>query len=244
MKTLPRLLLVSFAASAAVLSAKTTPLRIEQTVEPRFPPSLMLTNISEGEARVVVNIDANGKLVDWLVTGYTDKAFADEAVSVLKAWRYEAPVDNDRPTGVRTELRFNFEARGRVVSLMAIETTELLMRQMGIGPAFVANVCRPHELDRPLAAVTTISPRYPTPSATPSGERNSVVVDFYVDEHGQPRMPVVINSTQELFAAAAVDALTRWRFNTPTRAGRPVSVRVRQEFVFPADPGAQSRGKT
>lgn len=48
-------------------------------------------------------------------------------------------------------------------------------------------------------------------------------------------MPVVVSSPHEGLAQAAVDALTRWRFNAPTRSGKPVSVRVRQEFIFPAN---------
>lgn len=234
MKTLPRLLVISFAVFTSVLAAGTTPLRIEQTLEPRFPASLELSHVTDGEARVVIHIDADGKLVDWLVTGYTDKLFAEEAVTVLKAWHYVAPTEDGESIGVRTELRFQFEAHGRVVSLTAIETPEILMRQMGIGPTFIARLCSPHELDRPLAPVSAASPLYPAPTtATPASSPHSVVVDFYVDEHGQPRMPVVINSAQEHYASAAVDALSRWRFATPTRAGRPVAVRVRQEFIFP-----------
>jgi TonB family protein len=234
MKTLPRSLMVSFAVFTSILAARTTPLRIEQTIEPRFPAALELTHITDGEARVVVHIDADGKLVDWLVSGYTDKSFAQEAVSVIKAWRYVAPTEDGESVGVRTELRFQFEARGRLVSLTAIETPEILMRQMGIGPTLITSICRPHELDRPLAAINSASPLYPAPSArTGTGRPHSVVVDFYVDEQGQPRMPVVINSAQEHYASAAVDALSRWRFAAPTRAGRPVAVRVRQQFIFP-----------
>jgi outer membrane biosynthesis protein TonB len=234
MKTLPHLLVFSFAVLAPVLSARTTPLLIEQTIEARFPPALALSNITNGEARVVVSIDPDGKLVDYLVTGYTGKCFADEAVTVIKAWHYTAPSENGRPIGVRTELRFNFESRGRVLSLTAIETSDVMLKQMGVGPAYIANVCRPHELDRPLAPVDAASPLYPASSrgATVT-QPQSVVVDFYIDEQGQPRMPVVVNTAQEHYASAAVDALTRWKFATPTRAGRPVAVRVRQEFIFP-----------
>lgn len=233
MNTPPRLLLVILAVLPALLFATTTPLRIEQTIEPRFPTALLLSPITEGEARVVVNIDASGKLVDWLVTGYTDKAFADEAVTVLKAWRYEAPVENGEPIGVRTELRFQFESRGQVVSLTAIETPNIILKQMGLGPTFVRSLCGPHELDQPLTPLDTTAPLYPPPSAR-ADTKQSVVVDFYVDEKGHPRMPVVVNGAQAHYANAAVDALTRWRFNEPKRDGRPVTVRVRQEFVFPS----------
>jgi TonB family protein len=232
MKTLVRFLVFSFAVSASLPGAPATPLRIEQTVEPRFPHALSLSTITEGEARVVVNIDADGKLVDCLVTGYTDKSFADEAVNVLKQWRYVAPTENGQPFGIRTELRFEFEAKGRVVSLTAIETPEILLKQMGIGPRFIAAVYGLQDLDKPVAPINPTSPLYP---AQPDAEtqRHSVVVDFFVDESGQPRMPVVVNSSHDHFSHAAVDALNSWRFTAPTRGGRPVSVRVRQEFIFP-----------
>lgn len=233
MKPRPCFSVVFFAALAAALAAQVTPLRIEQTVEARFPHALSLTHLTSGEARVLVSIDADGKLVDWLVTGYTHQAFADEAVSVLRQWRYVAPTERGEPFGIRTELRFNFEATGRVVSLMAIDTPEVLVRQMGIGPRLVTRVCNLPELDRPIAPVNPVTPSYPRSTGTAPAAR-SVLVDFYVDETGQPRMPVVVSSAHEVLAQAAVGALNRWRFTTPTRAGKPVSVRVRQEFIFPA----------
>lgn len=232
MKTYPCFLALACAVLASGLAAQTTHLRIEQTVEPQFPHALSLTHITTGEARVVINVDAGGKLVDWLVTGYTHKAFADEAVSVLKQWRYVAPTERGAPIGVRTELRFEFEATGRVVSLMAIETPEVLLKQMGIRPRLITHVCNLQELDRPIAPVNPVTPAYPRSPGAATASR-SVLVDFYVDETGQPRMPVVVSSAHEVLAQAAVGALNRWRFNAPTRAGRPVSVRVRQEFIFP-----------
>lgn len=234
MKHRPCFSVVFSAALAATLAAQTTPLRIEQTVEPQFPHSLSLTHLTSGEARVVVNIDADGRLVDWLVTGYTHKAFADEAVSVLKQWRYVAATERGEPTGIRTELRFEFEATGRVVSLMAIETPELLLKQMGIEPRLITNVCELQELDRPIAPVNPVTPSYPRAPGAAAAAR-SVLVDFYVDETGRPRMPVVVSSAHELLAQAAIGALNRWRFSAPTRAGKPVAVRVRQEFIFPAN---------
>lgn len=231
MKTALRFFVVSSAALASLLGAQTTPLRIEQTVEAQFPHALSLSPITEGEARVIINVDADGKLADWLVTGYTDKAFADEAVTVLKAWRYTPAMDRGQPIGVRMELKFQFEAKGRVISLMAIETPEVLHKMMGLGQAFVTTVSNLSDLDRPLAAVNPESPRYPAGVAATASR--SVLVDFYVDEKGQPRMPVVINSSHENFSLAAVDALSRWRFTAPTRDGKPVAVRVRQEFIFP-----------
>jgi len=45
-------------------------------------------------------------------------------------------------------------------------------------------------------------------------------------------MPVVLKSTHDTFAQAAVVALSKWRFATPTAAGARCR-RVQQQFVFP-----------
>ena len=43
-----------------------------------------------------------------------------------------------------------------------------------------------------------------------------------------------LSNTHGAALAAALGALSQWRFSTPTRAGKPVAVRVRQPFIFPA----------
>lgn len=206
-------------------------MRIEQTVEPQFPAALALSRISSGEARVVINVDDTGNLADLLVTSYTDKAFADEAVSMLKQWRYGAATVEGKPVGVRMELIFDFSTTGRVMSLSAIETIDALFDRMGTR-TMVTAVCQAKELDQPLAAVQLVSPPKPANTAASVGARHSVLIDFYVDDQGQSRMPVVLNSPAVAYSQAAVDALTQWRFTAPTRGGKPVAVRARQEFVF------------
>lgn len=61
------------------------------------------------------------------------------------------------------------------------------------------------------------------------------MVDFYVDENGQIRMPVVTESTDNTYAQATIGALNQWRFSAPTKQGKPIAVRVQQKFIFPAD---------
>ena len=234
MKTRIRPLVICFAALAGALAAQTSSVRIEQTVEPQFPAALAFTSINHGEVNVIICVDADGHLADLLVSGYTDRAFADEAVDALKHWRYTPAYDHGRPIGVRMELRFDFSATGRVVSLLAIDTLKNLYDQTMGGPLMVNRVCPPHELDHPVVPVAPVSPGNPGKLAGAASGPRSVVVDFYVDENGQPRMPVAVKYPHEALAVAAVDALSRWRFTTPTRAGKPVAVRVQQEFIFPA----------
>jgi TonB family protein len=96
----------------------------------------------------------------------------------------------------------------------------------------VSNVCQAEELDQPLAAVQAETKLNPASASAPAGSAGFVVIDFYVDEQGQPRMPVVLNSPPAALAAAAVGVLQQCRFNAPTRGGKPVLVRAQQKFVF------------
>jgi len=217
--------------SGVAFAADFTPLRIEQTIEPRFPNSLSFSTVIRGEARVVINVDAEGTLIDVLVASYSDKAFADEAVSSLKQWRYVAARAHGEPVGVRMELKFEFSSVGRVISLTPIETTDAMFRSLKEREMH-HNVCLPQELDHPVQYLVAKAPQHPGNAIGQPPQPRSVIVDFYVDQSGHPRMPVVTNGPYTALAQAAVDALSQWRFVTPTRDGKPVAVRTRQEFIF------------
>jgi TonB family protein len=222
------------AIGSAVSSAKNTPVRIEQTVEGQFPASLMLTTITSGEARVMINIDSDGKLADLMVISYSHPAFAEEAVSLLKHWRYSPAAIDGNPVGVRLELKIDFVASGRVISLTALEAVNSFTQRM-LPTAMSKKVCTPGELDHPIEVLQAVNPSHPGKAGHASQSSGSTLVDFYVDERGQMRMPVVMESTNETYAQAAVSALNQWKFSSPTKQGKPVAVRVQQKFVFPAD---------
>ena len=60
-------------------------------------------------------------------------------------------------------------------------------------------------------------------------------MDFLIDEEGRVRLPAVSRATNEAneeLAAAAVTAVTQWRFEPPTAKGKPVLVRAQQDFAF------------
>lgn len=204
-------------------------LRVIRTSEPVFPASLALSPISAGEARIVINVDADGKLADWMVVSFTHQVFADTAVEALRSWDYEPARVNGQPVGVRVEVDFAFEARGKVVTITPIDIMEAYFDHLS---PVQRQICRARDIDAPLQAVRTVSPGYNRAEVNPHSGGNAVLVDFYVDEEGRPRMPVVLESGNEHLASAAVGALSEWRFAPPTRNGRPVAVRAQQRFVF------------
>jgi TonB family protein len=226
--------LAVLAIGRTVTAAGITPVRIVQTVEPQFPAALAFSPLTSGEARVIILVEADGRLADLLVSGYTDKAFADEAVRALRRWTFGPARKEGEPIGVRLELRFDFSTTGRVVSLTPVDIPEVLIRSF-VPPTLVTRVCQARELDHPLATLETVDPSHPGGTPPAPGQTGSTLIDFYVDEQGQARMPVVLKTTHETYAQAAVGALNQWRFAAPTRGGRPVAVRVRQQFVFAGD---------
>jgi TonB family protein len=225
------LLATAVAAVLPVLLAATvTPPRIIQTIEPRFPDSLALSPVFRGTADVIMNIDADGRVADLLVTRYTRIEFAREAEQCLRAWRYEPARRDGEPTGARFLLKFDFATRGKVATLTVFETLD---RRFALShpDAGTEVLCSIRDLDGPPMPVSTVEPRHP--GQLPGAQRDAtVMVDYLIDETGRPRMPVVLEATRDGFAIEAVDALSQWRFAPPTRDGRPVAVQVRQQFVF------------
>jgi len=206
------------------------PIRIIRTTEPNFPLAFSTMTTARGEASVLISVDAGGKLADWLVVSYTQKPFADEAVRAIKAWQYEPARRDGQAIAVRTILTFDFEADGKVMSVIPTEFFDIFVRSW-LGERLISQICRPQDLDQPLQTVKTLQPRYAPPPDAPANARARALLDFYVDETGRARMPVVVQASDALFAAAAVDALDQWRFATPTRGRAPVAVHVQQEFV-------------
>lgn len=230
---IPICYLAVLALSAAVSSAKnSTPVKIEQTVDAQFPPSLSFTTITSGEARVMINVDSDGNLADVLVTGYTDPAFASEAISLVKHWRYKPATLDGQAVGVRLELKLNFVATGRVISLTALDATNAFA-QRSFPRKFSTRVCAMKELDRPIAMLEVVSPLHPGHWENAAEKEGSTLIDFYVDESGLIRMPVVMETTNQNYAKAAVSALSQWRFTAPMKQGKPIAVRVQQKFIFP-----------
>jgi TonB family protein len=216
--------------------------KVIQTVEMRFPPSLLLDGITEGQVRAVLEVDAEGALTDFLITGFTHPELAAELQRALSSFEFQAARQRGEPIGCRFETVFTFEARGAVISQSALGMARAQFRGTQAEP-MVERLARMTELDEPLTVIHQVAPSHPGRKVSRSVASGTAQIDFYIDGHGRPRMPVVLRSSGDKFALAAIEALLQWRFAPPTREGRPVAVRVVQEFVFPATSPPQPRPK-
>ncbi len=206
-----------------------TPGKIVRTKPIDYPLALMRSGISHGEARILVNIDADGRLIESMILGYTHKPFATSALEALNIWKFEPARLNGEPVGTVADITFRFEVDGI-----------LLVERIGVPQFTPADTFgrdyayRPHGL-RSLDAIPTplhvTQPVYPK-EWIDQGLRGTVTVDFYIDETGAVRMPSVSTAQNPLLAAAAANAVREWKFSPPLHKGRPVLAHCQQLFKF------------
>lgn len=219
------------ASSLDLSAALTTRLKITQSVEARFPPSLLLIPVTSGDVVVMITVDETGRLTDALPLRYTHEALATEAMRILPLWHYQPATLDGQPVPVRTEVQLSFQAAGTVVSMDGNATLQSLM-SFANQPNYVRKVLGAGELDRVPTPVHTVSPVHPGNLSEGTTREQTAVIDFIIDERGTPRMPMLVSAPAPEFGNRAATALTQWKFSPPTRNGRPTAVRVQQAFVF------------
>ena len=206
-------------------------LRVTRMVEPVFPAGLTARGILRGEVTVVFSVDPEGRLDDWLVLADTHEALARETVRALNQWQFEPVLIGGTPVWSRARLRVTFEASGAVVTKTVMDSFDMLTGDRLKYPATVRVFGSLRELDRPPALKRDGAPLYPAELAGASAG-GSALVEFFIDEKGRVRMPVIESADHGLIGIAAVDAVLKWEFEPPVRNGKPAVVRVKQRFDF------------
>lgn len=207
------------------------PIQIIRTSELVFPHRLIQESIDQGEANIVVMISDEGKLLDWLVVGFSHPLFAKEVLDGLLKWKFIPAYLQGKPITTRTELKFFFK-NSAIIRVLTNDTgripRHMLDQRKGGSWAFI---CRPEELDAPLDAKVEISPMPPDQLGATAHE-GKVIVDFLVDREGKVRMPLIISADDEAFANSVLLAISDWRYEVPRRVGQPMITRVRRQFTF------------
>lgn len=220
----------AFAQQPVAPAAADASLEIVQTEPVRFPFALEQLGLLQGEAWLALSVDAEGRLQDVLVTGYTRREFADEAAEALRRWHYKPAKVHGETVPVVREIHFTFTRTGVVVD--NISGLDMLAREVDRfnrnQPAYRARTLK--ELDHIPVPITVVQPSYPETVA--EGKTVAVTVEFYIDETGAVRLPAVLERTSSELAYRALEAVRAWKFEPPVRNGKPVLVLTRQEFHF------------
>lgn len=216
--------------TVAAAQSSWEPIGIQVTVEPQIPARFVMEGLRDGRVTIAVDVDAEGKLEDWIVLEASHYELVAPCAAVVREWRFTpARLDGAR-VPARTRFTLLISQTGAVISRTGVEMINDYMESVAGRPPDY-RISRADELDRPLVALTRVSPRYASDAAR-QGVGGRVNVYFFVDEQGNVRLPAVPAETHPYLAGITVRAMRDWKFIPPTRAGRPVAVEVAQAFDF------------
>lgn len=235
-------LLIVFAALHSTRAAEDNPapagaagetaFKIHRTVPINYPVALLREGIAHGEARVLVNVDAQGQIADILILAYTHQPFATAAINAIRQWRYEPATLNGEAVGTVADCSFRFDVDG--ILMVQRNGPPVFQKRDIFGETYAYRPYTLDALDGIPAPVRVIRPAYPQDWAD-QGMSGKVTIDFYIDETGVVRMPSVASTAHPMLAAVATAAVREWRFAPPLRKGRPVLAHCEQVFTFERD---------
>jgi TonB family protein len=226
----PVVLFALAALAVSRLCASIESIKIDPTFVPRIRPTLLMSGITEGKVALVIAVSAEGRLTDWLVLGYTDRLMVDTCLEALKEWTITPARVDGQPVPAQVELTIDVTAEGVVVSRSGPQDPDQIVRRITGNPIKYQTSSAP-QLDRTLVRINTVAPKYALAAAR-QGVHGKVQVHFYIDEQGGVRMPAVDADAHPYLSDIAVAAIREWRFEPPTRHGRPVLIAASQEFDF------------
>jgi hypothetical protein len=212
------------------------PLRFLQSAPPLYPSGLIAAGIREGEAIVAIQVDRTGGLVDCLAVAYSDPKFAERAVGAVRHWTFEPARLRGVAVGTTENIRFTYRVCGTaVVDLnMNVEAHAEVLKNRFDPSSNAFSACTRAELDRTPTPTFIVKPIYAPDSAQSPSPRH-VTVEFYIDKEGRVRMPAVsreMNDANGNLAAAAVVAVSQWKFEPPRSRNMPTLIFARQDFNF------------
>jgi len=195
-------------------------------VQPIYPIMAQDRAILAGLATVAIAWDSNGFPADVVVMRATDPTFGDAARDAAEQWR-RAP----DPAGGREVLMYDLHFVKHGVVISRSDTLGSRLAEQKASDVEPLRVLSARELDAPLRPIAQPMPAFPV-AAKGRWDAATVVVEFFVDENGRVRAPIVRESTAPEFAAAALDALRQWQYETPRKDGQPTVMSERWEFQF------------
>ncbi|HUG12192.1 MAG TPA: energy transducer TonB [Opitutaceae bacterium] len=205
-------------------------LKTETFVPPEMSAAMQVSVVTKGRVRVAVRSDSEGKPVDWIILAYSHRDLATSTTDVLQKWRFAPVAVDGMPISAQTEFDIEFKGPDIVSISPVMDQLEFFMRNMGMErleyrPAILA------EIDRIPLLLNVIHPRYSI-AAREEGMRGTVEIQFYIDEEGTVRLPAIKNADRFDLAESALEAVRQWKFEPPTRNGRPVLITAVQLFDF------------
>lgn len=210
---------------------------IDTIVQPLYPSSLSAAGILDGSMTILVALDNQGTVIDWLPVSTSNDDFIPAVSNVVYKWKFIPAKRGGENVASAVSVTLNFKMDGFIMSMNGFGLTHFFlfgsldMQQHSLVSSF-------SQLDGLPEPVSIVQPALSVkiPEGTRKGE---VVMMFFIDNEGNVRMPELTKCDGDIrLAYAAYDALVQWKFKPPVRNGRTTTVRASQRFIFNEDTDA------
>jgi outer membrane biosynthesis protein TonB len=182
-----------------------------------YPGAATAKSITKGNAMVDVLVGADGKFIDALDVGYSNKAFGNALRDKASTLDYSPAKFRGVPIPARLVLTYQFESHGGVSKNAMDEAVQKFNSDSGVTMAVSED-----KLDAPLEYTDLALPRLPKGYKTKGDEKVRVFVTFFVDEDGKVRVPNVESAASPELVAGAIKAIQLWTFKPGLVKGKPV----------------------
>lgn len=231
---IPRLLalacVLSLSFGNASLSAQTPDeaARVTRRFEPIYPGTAITRGVSEGYAKVYFWIDELGTPSDFLVYSHSGEWFGNALVDALKDWQFEPKIENGGPVGSVYFVEWHFVAN-QVVELNTIQAAgKKFQKDPKFGDVHLLAV-DPSNLDNPAS----LREVYPIYVKKKNLDRVVIEVECFIDPEGNVKLPTLIEDNADDIDNLALDRFKKWKFDPPTKDGKPTLVFMRKQIIVP-----------
>jgi TonB family protein len=191
---------------------------------PVYPFTLAQSGV-EGTATVEFSRDGNGRILDVTVVETTQPEFGWALRAAIAASTYAPSFDEAQAPmkGLRTTTKFTLKGKQGLLN----EPSRKILARLKNKEAIPDET----KLDQPLEAKTTAEPRLPADWAA-GREAGYAVIEAFVDEDGNVRLPSVESATKDEFGYAAAQAVSGWKYDPPRVGGKRALVRAKIRVEF------------
>lgn len=183
-------------------------------------------------ATVLLRIDTDGRVIDWVSLDIPHWRLVGALDRSLMQAEFLPAIQEGQPVIVDTAARIPVGEVGAYTPLSLTIAEHIEMRISALDRSlYQLRLSLPGEIDEPLQLLSKGESWLVLDEngKTLAGE---VMVEFYIDQEGRPRMVRVLGNGHPALQEAAILMVQEFRFRPPSRKGRPTVVKARIPVVF------------
>lgn len=200
----------------------------EKFIEPRVNGSLYLNMNGQASIDIAILVNEQGEIDDWLTIRTNDRILISSVGNVIDKWKLKPAMYEGKPSWSYTELHIEFIQSGAVINIGIQEAVVGLFHNMHDDFEMVVPFSNLDSIPKPIVMETPVLHS----SMFRKNIGRTVKFEFFIDENGNVRMPIVKESNAENTATAIIlESLLKWKFEAPRKNGTKVATKA----VIPFD---------